>query len=310
MVVVDDLSAGHRDAVSPQATFVQADVRNRDAVGNALHAHGIEAVLHFASRIQVGESVTNPRRYYRDNLVAAVDLLDTVLDAGVRHFILSSTAAVYGDPIRTPIDEAHPTQPVNPYGATKLAVERMLADYERAYGLSWAALRYFNASGAAPALGLGERHEPETHLLPLVIGAALGKRPPLTVFGTDYATPDGTCVRDYVHVLDLADAHLLALEHLRAGQARRRLQPGQRRGPLGPRGHRRGREAHGKDRPRDLRRTPRGRSAGPRGVVSAGRAGARVEEDEELARAHRRRCCGVRARRRRVTPRRIRSTEC
>jgi len=218
VVVIDDLSAGHREAVSPKATLVQADVRDRDAVGRALREHAVDAVLHFASRIQVGESVTNPRRYYRDNLVAAVDLLDTVLDAGVRHFILSSTAAVYGDPIRTPIDEAHPTQPVNPYGATKLAVERMLADYERAYGLSWAAPRYFNASGAAPSLGLGERHEPETHLIPLVVGAALGKRPPLTVFGTDYPTPDGTCVRDYVHVLDLADAHLLALEHLRAGR--------------------------------------------------------------------------------------------
>ena len=214
VVVVDDLSAGHADAVPPGVPLVRADVRDGGAIGRALREHRVEAVFHFASRIQVGESVVNPRFYWRDNLAAAVGLLDAVLDAGVKRFILSSTAAVYGDPLRTPLDEDHPTVPVNPYGATKLAIERMLVDYARAYGLSSAALRYFNASGADVEAGLGERHDPETHLIPIVLEAALGRRPHVTVFGDDWGTPDGTCVRDYIHVTDLAEAHLAALAHL------------------------------------------------------------------------------------------------
>jgi UDP-glucose 4-epimerase len=174
-------------------------------------------VFHFASRIQVGESVRDPRLYYRDNLSAGVLLLETLLDHGVKAFVLSSTAAVYGDPRYVPIDEAHPTAPVNPYGATKLALEWMLASYGAAYGLKYAALRYFNASGASD--GLSERHDPESHLIPLVLDAAMGVRPNVTIFGDDYETPDGTCIRDYIHVADLADAHLAALSHLMKGGA-------------------------------------------------------------------------------------------
>jgi UDP-glucose 4-epimerase len=216
VVVVDDLSSGHRDAVPSGVPFVHADVRDAAAVGRALEEHHVEAVFHFASRIQVGESVRDPRLYYRDNLAAGIALLETLLDHEVRAFVLSSTAAVYGDPRYLPIDEAHPTAPVNPYGATKLALEWVLASYSAAYGLKYAALRYFNASGAGD--GLSERHDPETHLIPLVLDAAMGARPSLTVFGDDYDTPDGTCVRDYIHVADLARAHLLALAACAGGQ--------------------------------------------------------------------------------------------
>jgi UDP-glucose 4-epimerase len=214
VVVVDDLSAGHADTIPASVRFVQADVRARDVVLPLLRDEKIDAVFHFASRIQVGESVAHPRLYFRDNLAAAVSLLESVLDANVKRFVLSSTAAVYGDPIRLPIDEEHPTAPVNPYGETKLAIEKMLAAYARAYGLAYASLRYFNAAGAEA--GLGERHDPETHLVPLVLDAALGQRA-LTVFGDDYGTEDGTCTRDYIHVLDLARAHLAALAYLENG---------------------------------------------------------------------------------------------
>jgi UDP-glucose 4-epimerase len=217
VVVVDDLSSGHADALPAGVPLVRTDVRDRAVVGRALRDHGVEAIFHFASKIQVGESVVNPRLYWQGNFVATAELLEAVLDAGVKRFVLSSTAAVYGDPVRVPMDEEHPTVPVNPYGATKLAIERMLADYARAHGLSYAALRYFNASGADVEAGIGERHDPETHLIPLVLEAALGKRPHVTVFGDDWATPDGTCVRDYIHVLDLAEAHLAALAYLAAG---------------------------------------------------------------------------------------------
>lgn len=217
VVVIDDLSAGHADALPQGIPFVRADVRDHAAVTRALRDHAVEAVLHFASRIQVGESVADPRLYWRDNLAAGIGLLEAVLDAGVKRLVLSSTAAVYGDPVRVPLDEDHPTNPVNPYGVTKLAIERLLADYARAYGLSYVALRYFNASGADVGSGLGERHDPETHLIPIVLEAASGKRPHVTVFGDDWPTPDGTCVRDYIHVMDLADAHLAALAHLARG---------------------------------------------------------------------------------------------
>jgi UDP-glucose 4-epimerase len=217
VVVIDDLSAGHADALPSSVPLVRADVRDSAAVGRTLHNHRVDAVFHFASRIQVGESVVNPRLYWRDNLAAGIALLESVLDAGVKRFILSSTAAVYGDPIRVPLDEDHPTVPVNPYGATKLVLEQTLADYARAYGLSYAALRYFNACGADVEAGIGERHDPETHLLPIVLEAALGKRPRVTVFGEDWDTPDGTCIRDYIHVLDLAEAHLAALAYLEKG---------------------------------------------------------------------------------------------
>jgi UDP-glucose 4-epimerase len=215
VVVIDDLSTGHADALERGVDFVHADVRARDIVTRVLETRSVETIFHFASRIQVGESVVEPRLYYRDNLGAAVELLERALDAKVPYFILSSTAAVYGSPEHTPIEEGHPTEPVNPYGETKLAIEKMLASYRHAYGLSYAALRYFNAAGAEP--GLAERHDPETHLIPLVLDAVLGRRPKITVFGDDYPTPDGTCIRDYVHVTDLADAHLAALVHLTRG---------------------------------------------------------------------------------------------
>jgi UDP-glucose 4-epimerase len=217
VVVVDDLSAGHRDAVAADAVFIEADVADRVRMGEVLRVHGVEAILHFAARIQVGESVSDPRRYYQGNVAASIALLDSALDAGVKRFVLSSTAAVYGEPLRVPIDEQHPTSPINPYGDTKLAIERMLAAYGHAYGLRWAALRYFNAAGADVEAGLDERHDPETHLVPIVVDVALGRRDAVTVFGNDYDTPDGTCVRDYIHVLDLCEAHLVALEHLASG---------------------------------------------------------------------------------------------
>jgi len=217
VIVVDNLLSGHEDTIPKEAMFVHADIRERAEVTEVLRAYQVGAIFHFASRIQVGESVREPRLYYRDNLAASIELLESALDAKVTRFVFSSTAAVYGDPVSVPIDEDHPLSPVNTYGETKLAIERVLASYDRAYGLRYAALRYFNACGCEE--GLGERHDPETHLIPLVIEAALGKRANVTVFGDDYPTRDGTCVRDYVHVRDLAEAHLAALAYLNAGGA-------------------------------------------------------------------------------------------
>jgi UDP-glucose 4-epimerase len=217
VLVVDDLSTGHRDAVAPHAAFVQADVADAGPIADLLAIHRIDTILHFAARSVVGESMTDPRRYYKGNLAATMSLLDTAIEAGVKVFVQSSTAAVYGDPVSIPIDESHPTCPINPYGDTKLAIERMLASYGRAYGLAWTALRYFNAAGSDVQAGLGERHPKETHLIPRLIDAALGHEPPVTLFGTDYDTADGTCVRDYIHVLDLCDAHLRAAQQLACG---------------------------------------------------------------------------------------------
>jgi UDP-glucose 4-epimerase len=217
VLIVDDLSTGHVETIPGDVPFVKVDVADRTRVTEALRSHRAEAVVHFASRIQVGESVTNPRLYYSGNLGASIALLESVLDAGVSRFILSSTAAVYGQPVHVPIDETHPTVPVNPYGETKLAIERMLGAYGRAYGLKYAALRYFNAAGADPESSLRERHVPETHLIPIILEAAAGRRGPLTVYGTDYDTPDGTCVRDYIHVTDLCEAHLATLDYLAGG---------------------------------------------------------------------------------------------
>jgi len=217
VVVVDDLSSGHREVVPPDVPFVRANVADRDAIDSVLGKHRVDAIIHFAARIQVGESVTAPRLYWTGNVAATTQLLECALDAGVRSFILSSTAAVYGIPERVPILESDPTRPINPYGETKLTIERMLASYTHAYGLRFAALRYFNAAGADASRNLGERHDPETHLIPLVLDAALARREAITVFGRDYDTPDGTCIRDYIHVMDLADAHLAALEYLERG---------------------------------------------------------------------------------------------
>jgi UDP-glucose 4-epimerase len=217
VVVVDDLSSGTREAVPRDVPLLIADVADRARTSELMREHDVDAIIHFAARIQVGESVVAPRRYWMGNVVATAALLESALDAGVRMFILSSTAAVYGTPSSIPITEDQPTVPINPYGETKLAIEKMLASYAYAYGLRFAALRYFNAAGAAPDTTLVERHDPETHLIPIVLDAAAGRRPDVTIYGQDYPTPDGTCVRDYIHVVDLADAHLAALAYLEHG---------------------------------------------------------------------------------------------
>lgn len=215
VTTLDDLSSGHRDAVLC-GDLVQGDMGDR-AVLDAVLSRGFDAVMHFASFIQVGESVQQPAIYYQNNVVNTLALLDAMRAHGVSQFIFSSTAATFGEPQYSPIDERHPQQPINPYGRSKLMVEQVLADYEKAYGLRSVCLRYFNAAGADPEGQLGERHEPETHLIPLVLQAASGRRPHIGVFGRDYDTPDGTCVRDYIHIEDLCSAHALALQSLLGG---------------------------------------------------------------------------------------------
>ena len=216
VVVLDNLCAGHRDAVLG-GTFVEGDIADLGLVGSVLERHRISAVMHFASFIQVGESVSDPGKYYRNNLAHTVLLLEAMRGRGVKKLIFSSSAAVYGEPVQVPIPEAHPKAPLNPYGRSKWIVEQVLADYDRAGSLQSVSLRYFNAAGAHPSGLLGERHDPETHLIPLVLRAASGAAPHIKVFGEDYDTPDGTCIRDYVHVVDLCEAHLLALESLLDG---------------------------------------------------------------------------------------------
>ena len=213
VTVFDNLSRGHRDAVSPRAAFVEGDLLDNALVLATLKEQRIEAVIHIAGDALVGESMENPARYYRTNLVAGLSLLEAMRDAGVRPIVFSSTCAVYGVPDRTPLDEGMPTRPINPYGESKLAFEGALRWFCSAHGFKGVVLRYFNAAGAGARSG--ERHDPETHLIPLVLDAASGTRPSVTIFGEDYATRDGTCVRDYIHVLDLADAHLLAIDFLR-----------------------------------------------------------------------------------------------
>ena len=216
VVTLDNLSRGHREFVLA-GEFVPGDFGDAATLDRVFGEHRIDAVMHFAARSLVGESVARPLDYYRTNVGATAVLLDRMLAHSVKRLIFSSTAAVYGEPERMPIGEGHPTRPTNPYGTTKLAVEHMLADAARAHGLAYTTLRYFNAAGAHPAGRLGEAHAPETHLIPLVLEVAAGKRERIDVFGTDYPTPDGTCVRDYVHVCDLAQAHLAALDRLAAG---------------------------------------------------------------------------------------------
>jgi UDP-glucose-4-epimerase GalE len=215
--VYDNLSAGHRAAV-PGDHLVVADLADLPRLDNALLMHRIEAVVHFAAFAYVGESVSDPGKYYQNNLVNTLGLMECMRRNHVNRMVFSSTCATYGTPQKVPITEDEPQHPINPYGAGKLAVERALADYSTAYGWGFAALRYFNAAGASPDGKIGEDHDPETHLIPLIIQTALGQRPAIEIFGTDYPTPDGTCIRDYIHVDDLAGAHLLALEHLQQGK--------------------------------------------------------------------------------------------
>ncbi len=214
-VVLDDLSRGHRGALHPGATFYEGRTGDRALVARIAKEHPLDACVHFAALAHVGESVSEPARYYDNNFTQAQVLFETLLQAGVKRVVFSSTCATYGIPQEVPIPETHPQWPINPYGWSKLFVERMLQDFDRAYGLRFVALRYFNAAGGTRERG--EHHDPETHLIPLALGAAAGLRPKLSVFGTDYPTPDGTAVRDYIHIEDLAEAHLLALRHLRGG---------------------------------------------------------------------------------------------
>ena len=212
VVIYDNLSKGHEDAVPQAATLVTADLLDEDRLRAALEAHQIEAVIHMAASSLVGESMTAPDRYYENNVVASLRLLNALVRTSVKMLVFSSTAATYGEPERQPIVEDDPTRPSNPYGESKLAVERAMHWYNHAYGIRYVSLRYFNAAGATATRG--ERHDPETHLIPLVLRAARDDRHPITVFGNDYPTRDGTCVRDYIHVADLARAHVLSLEAL------------------------------------------------------------------------------------------------
>lgn len=214
--VYDSLFQGHR-AACPAERLIVGDILDREMLEEVLHSRRIDAVMHFAARTLVGESVIDPAKYYRNNVVGALTLLDAMRSAEVKRIVFSSTCAIFGDPASIPMDENLPKQPVSPYGTTKLMMEQALADYSHAYGLGFAALRYFNAAGASPAGDLGEDHDPESHLIPLVLQVALGQRPHITIFGEDYPTPDGSCIRDYIHVDDLADAHYRALRKLEDG---------------------------------------------------------------------------------------------
>ena len=213
VVTLDNLSNGFKDAVK-YGDFIEGDIADSDLLDKIFADNQFDGVMHFASYIQVGESVEKPSMYYRNNVTNTQVLLDVMVKHDVKCFIFSSTAATFGEPEYTPIDEAHPQKPINPYGHSKLMVEQILSDFDHAYGLKSVSLRYFNAAGADPDGELGERHDPETHLIPLVLQAASGRRKNITVFGDDYDTPDGTCIRDYIHIYDLCSAHLLGLEYL------------------------------------------------------------------------------------------------
>lgn len=219
VVILDNLVYGHQDLVENvlQAELVVGSTLDRGLLKDLFVQDRFAAVIHFSAYAYVGESVANPSKYYSNNVVGTLTLLDTMVEAGVKNLVFSSTCATYGVPQELPIPEDHPQQPINPYGATKLMVERILADYDRAYDLSSVCFRYFNAAGAHPEGLLGEDHNPETHLIPLILQTALGKRAAIHVYGTDYPTPDGTCIRDYIHVCDLADAHVLGLQYLLKG---------------------------------------------------------------------------------------------
>ena len=219
VVVLDNLVYGHRELVEEvlQTKLVVGDTNDRPLLDNLFATHEIAAVMHFAAYAYVGESVGNPAKYYRNNVTGTLTLLEAMLAANIKKFVFSSTCATYGVPKTVPIPEEHPQAPINPYGMSKLMVEQILADFHTAYDFKSVCFRYFNAAGADPDGRLGEDHNPETHLIPLVLQAALGKRDSISVFGTDYPTPDGTCIRDYIHVNDLATAHVLGLNYLLSG---------------------------------------------------------------------------------------------
>ncbi len=213
VVVLDNLSNGHRDAVHQDADFILGDLAEKTRLIEIL-GDGFDGVMHFASFIQVGESVNNPGKYYHNNLCNTLNLLNAMVQTNCKNIVFSSTAAIFGDPEVIPVDESHPTQPINPYGHSKLMAEQILSDYDSAHNIKSVSLRYFNAAGAEPGGNIGERHNPETHLIPLVLQVASGKRNHIEIFGDDYNTTDGTCIRDYIHVMDLCSAHQLALNQL------------------------------------------------------------------------------------------------
>lgn len=215
-VVYDNLVYGHKEAVL-WGTLEVGDLSDRDRLESVFERYSIDAVFHFAAYAYVGESVGNPSKYYNNNVTNTLQLLDVMMKYGIKYIVFSSTCATYGIPGRVPITEDMPQSPINPYGASKLMVERILKDYHAAYGLNYCCLRYFNAAGADPEGEIGESHTPETHLIPLVLAAAAGDREAVKVFGTDYPTRDGSCIRDYIHVTDLADAHLRAMDYLKSG---------------------------------------------------------------------------------------------
>ncbi len=218
VVIFDNLIYGHRELAQGERLIV-GELENASLLRDVFTEHKFDAVMHFAAFAYVGESVENPAKYYRNNVAATLNLLDAMREAKVNRFIFSSTCATYGEPKEIPIPETHPQNPINPYGASKVMVERILQDYAVAYGLKFVALRYFNAAGADESGEIGEDHNPETHLIPLVLDAALGRRKHIIIYGTDYDTPDGTCIRDYIHVTDLANAHVLGLKYLEEGGA-------------------------------------------------------------------------------------------
>lgn len=228
-IVFDSLVCGYEDNVR-WGPFVRGDLADREALDRVIREYSPSAVMHFAAFALVGESMTDPGKYYRNNVVGSLNLLEAMRDGGVRDLVFSSTCATYGVPNTVPIPETHDQQPINPYGSSKLMMERMMSDFSAAHGLRFVALRYFNAAGGDPEAEIGERHEPESHLIPLVLDAARGKRPHVTVFGDDYETPDGTCIRDYIHVNDLADAHIRALDYMRNGGSSHAFNLGNGRG--------------------------------------------------------------------------------
>lgn len=217
VVIVDNLQTGHRGAIHPQAKFYEGDIRNGAVLDNIFTAEKIEAVIHFAANSLVGESMQEPLKYFNNNVYGMQVLLEAMVRHGIDKIVFSSTAAVYGEPKRVPIMEDDATNPTNTYGETKLTMEKMMKWVSRANGIRYVSLRYFNAAGALSDGSIGEDHHPETHLIPLILQVPLGKREAITVYGEDYPTPDGTCLRDYIHVVDLADAHVLALDYLRKG---------------------------------------------------------------------------------------------
>ena len=217
VVVLDNLVYGHRQAVPEEIPFYEGEIGDKELIEKIAREHDVDACMHFSAFAYVGESVEQPQKYYENNFIQTINLLEVLIKTGAKKFIFSSTCATYGEPQYVPIDEKHPQNPVNPYGWSKFMVERVLEDYDKAYGLKFVALRYFNACGASERCG--EHHDPETHLIPLILFAAQGRRESISIFGEDYPTPDGTAIRDYIHISDLSQAHLLALEYLRGGGA-------------------------------------------------------------------------------------------